>query len=181
MREHELGGTPGGPAPANGHEEAARRLEAAEEAAQQATRTTRDQGPALQHTAHAVLQVLKYAELLGIQLAELRDAFARAQAVDAGREMAELGELIDRAGPLLATGPDEIAARFDAARAGVPYLDPAPRTVAGTTHASTLMLPMPAGDVARLAAAAENSGLTVVEFATAAILDAVALVERGKQ
>ena len=174
--------TPGDPEPANGHEAAAQRLDAAEQAVQQAIRSAANNGPAIQHTAHAVLQVLKYAEQIGIQLGELGDAFTRAQRESSvayvGGEMAALGDLIERAGPLLAAGPDEIAGRLAAAKAGTPYLDPAPLTVAGTTHQSTLMLPF--AEVPRLVAAANTAGLTVVEFATAAILDAITAIERGK-
>ena len=180
MSEQEI--TPDGGTPDNGLDEQMRRLEAAGQAVQQAVRSAADNGPAMQHTAHAVLQVLKYAELIGIQLGELGDAFARAQressAAYVGGEMAALGEIIERAAPLLAAGPDEVAGRLQAAQAGVPYLDPAPLTVAGTTHQSTLMLPFT--EVARLVAAANTADLTVVEFATRAIMDAIAVIERGK-
>jgi hypothetical protein len=171
-----------GTTPGNGLEETMERLESAGEAVQQAMNSAQNQGPAMQHTAHAVLQVLKYAERLGIQLGELSDAFTRSQRASSvayvGGEMAALGDALEQAGPLLAAGPDEIAARFDAARAGVPYLDPAPQTVAGTTHQSALMLPF--AEVPRLVAAANTAGLTVIEFATTAILDAIAAIERGK-
>lgn len=180
MDENEQETTPDGGTPDNGLEEMMQRLEAAGEAVQQAVTSASHDGPAAQHTAHAVLQVLKYAELIGIQLGQLSDAFARAQressAIYVGGEMAALGEIIDRAAPLLAAGPDEVAGRLEAAQAGVPYLDPAPLTVAGTTHQSTLMLPFT--EVPRLVAAANIAGVTVIEFAITAIMDHIGDVER---
>jgi hypothetical protein len=166
--------------PANGLEEESQRLEWAEEAVQQAVRSAENQGPAMQHMAHAVLQVLKYAAQLGIHLNELTDAVTgrEAGAAYVGGEMAALGEMLDRVGPLLAAGPEEIAGRLEAVKAGLPYLDPAPQTVQGTTHQSTLMIPF--AEVPRLVAAANTAGLTVVEFATEAILDAIAAIEQGK-
>ena len=168
--------------PANGLEEEAQLLDAAEQAVQQAIRlaTATTTVPALQHTAHALLQVLKYAAQLGIHLNELTDAVTgrEAGAAYVGAEMAALGEMLDRAGPLLAAGPAEIAGRLEAVKAGLPYLDPAPQTVQGTTHQSTLMLPFAAID--RLIAAANLAEVSVVDFATKAIMDAIAHVERGK-
>ena len=167
--------------PANG-DEGLQRLEAASQAVSRATRLTRDSVPALQALAHAVLQVLKYAEHVGIQLSELGDRIRSESAAAVGRDMTETAELLEAAAPLLAAAPAEIAHRLDRIHKGEtePYLDPAPATVAGTTHQSTLMLPMQSRDIDRLVAAANTAGLTVVEFATAAVLDAIAVMERGK-
>lgn len=178
-------GTPGAPEPANGHEAASQRLAAATDAVSDAMRTAQNQGPAAGALAQAVLQVLKYAELLGIQLNELADTYRRESAARAaaaaGREFAELSELVEQAAPLLRAAPDEIAHRLDRIKSGSEaYLDPAPAEVAGTTHKSTLMLPMQSRDIDRLVAAANAAGLSVVEFATTAVLDAIAVMERGK-
>jgi hypothetical protein len=166
--------------PANGLEEEARRLQHAEEAVQQAIRSAEKQGPAMQHLAHAVLQVLKYAAHLGIHLNELTDAFLEANGVaGVAREMTAIGRLVDEAGGKLAAPPTEIAARLASIKAATPlFLDPAPQTVHGTVHQNTLMLPFP--DVNRLIGAANLASMSVVDFATKAILDAIDHVERGK-
>lgn len=152
----------------NGLEEEMQRLEWAEEAVQQAVRSAESQGPAMQHTAHAVLQVLKYAAQLGIKLGELADTFARVEGIaGVAREMTELGRLVDEAGGKLAAPPEELAQRLASIKAGET-----------TVQGGTLTLQFPA--IGRLVAAANRAEVSVADFATKAILDAIAEVERWK-
>lgn len=149
-----------------------------------AVRGAQNNGTALQATAHAVQAVLSLAEQIAIDLRELGDAFRRAQReadiAYVGGEMSKLHDIIEQAGPLLAAGPDEIADRLAAAKAGRPYMDQAPQTVAGTTNQHTLMLPLTADDLRRLESAAGWAGVSVTEFAHAAIMRSVVAAEQGQ-
>lgn len=137
--------TPDGGTPDNGLEEAMQRLEAAGQAVQQAMRSADRNGPAVMHVAHAVLQVFKYVELLGIQLAEVRDHVGGAKDPGPGAELdvAELG-----------------------------YVDPQGVPLAGTVS-TAVRIPLTPTNAARLIHAARQAGVSPVEFATAAILRAV--------
>ena len=149
-------------------------------AATQAVNSARYQGPAVEQNAHATMHLLKVVERLGIDLGELRDAFARAQretsAAAVGRDFAELGALIETAREALATGPEELGERLQRAKnPAAAQLDPPAAERPPITQSETVVR-LTGANAARLVEAAKRAGVTPVEFATAAVLRAVSLV-----
>jgi hypothetical protein len=160
------------PGSGDGRERALELLGHADSSIQRAQLGTVSPGP-LQHTIDGMMYLLKYVETLGIQLNELSDAFTRSErersAGDAGREFAELGELIEQASAMLALSPEELAARLARIKSGASVdtqgVEPQ------TRHIVPIMLTW--SNFQRLITAASMAGVDSLEFATAAVLRAV--------